>query len=120
MDYSKKIQNLIRLLGFERNKDFADALGVSPARISNYVNGKSVPDFEFLKILKEKFPKLNMDSIFIEGEVNLEGQVQEPMPKYGGKDDNVTINLLLRQIDKLTDMLANNQNKPSQMQTGGL
>jgi transcriptional regulator with XRE-family HTH domain len=61
---SLKIKHLIKKLGFKQQIEFANKIGVSNTRVSNYVNEKSKPDHEFFLKLKLAFPIINLNDFY--------------------------------------------------------
>lgn len=69
-----ELQSKMRLFG-DRNEDLASAIGISPQRFSNKLNGTNDADFTVkeINIIKKKY-NLNIeevDSIFFKNDVSL-------------------------------------------------
>lgn len=61
----KTLEGMIELRMYEmrlRQKDLADTLGISPAKLSMILNGKQKPDIAFIKAV---YQKLNVPAEFI-------------------------------------------------------
>lgn len=60
-----KLERMMEGYGFKKNYNFAEAIGISPGRLSNYLNQKALPDGEFFFMLKQSFPNIDLNDFFM-------------------------------------------------------
>lgn len=91
----------IRSASGERQKDTAQALGVSPERYNQYENGRRAPDFEIVCRLARHF---NVSTDYLLGNTNAQAPPSAKKDAPGGTPDlDPDISEIINLIQSLSD-----------------
>lgn len=109
--YYDKLHLFFKKKGLKQ-KEIGEALGYSPAMISRYLKGSDKFNVDFILILVQKFPDIDLQDLFSEENKNA-CMVSEPSEGYGIKEENVLeeLEIIEKKIAVIRNVLAQSCHK---------